>query len=221
MSAGGPAGGAIAERLAALRARLPAGVTLVAVSKTQPAAAVREAYAAGQRHFGENYAQEWREKAEALADLPDLVWHFIGGLQTNKVKYLAGKVAYVHTVDRLELARELGKRFAAAGAVARVFLEINLGGEAQKAGCAPGAAPALLEAVRALPAVESVGLMCIPPPEDDPVPHFRALRALRDRLGLRELSMGMSGDWAQAVEEGATFVRVGSAIFGARPPKGA
>jgi len=211
--------GGVAERVAALRARLPAGVTLVAVSKTQPASAIREAYAAGQRHFGENYAQEWREKAEALADLPDLTWHFIGALQTNKVKYLAGRVGYVHTVDRLELARELSKRFAAAGAVARVFLEINLGGEAQKAGCPPEAAPALLEAVRALPGVAPVGLMCIPPPEDDPVPHFRALKALAGRLGLPELSMGMSGDWEQAVAEGATFVRVGSALFGARPPR--
>lgn len=211
--------GQVAERLAALGARLPAGVTLVAVSKTQPASAIREAYAAGQRHFGENYAQEWREKAEALADLPGLTWHFIGALQTNKVKYLAGRVGYVHTVDRLELARELSRRFGAAGAVAKVFLEINLGGEAQKAGCPPEAAPALLEAVRSLPSVEPVGLMCIPPPEDDPAPHFRALRALRDGLGLRELSMGMSGDWERAVAEGATFVRIGSAIFGARPAR--
>jgi len=209
----------IGERVAALRARLPAGVTLVAVSKTQPAAAIREAYAAGQRHFGENYAQEWRGKAEALADLPDLTWHFIGALQTNKVKYLAGRVAYLHTLDRLELARELSRRQAAAGAVLRVFLEINLGGEAQKAGCAPAAAEALLAAVRALPGLEPVGLMCIPPPEDDPLPHFRALRGLRDRLGLAELSMGMSADWERAVAEGATFVRVGSALFGARPPR--
>ena len=209
----------VAERVAALRARLPPGVTLVAVSKTQPASAIREAYAAGQRHFGENYAQEWREKAEALADLPGLTWHFVGALQTNKVKVLAGRVGFVHTVDRLELARELSKRYAAAGAVAKVFLEINLAGEAQKAGCPPEAAPALLEAVRALPGLEAVGLMCIPPPEDDPVPHFRALRALRDRLGLRDLSMGMSGDWERAVAEGATFVRVGSALFGARPAR--
>jgi hypothetical protein len=191
-------------------------VTLVAVSKTQPAEAIREAYAAGQRHFGENYAQEWRAKADALADLPELAWHFIGALQTNKVKYLAGRVAYLHTVDRLELARELSKRCAAAGAAVRVFLEVNVGAEAQKAGCAPAAAPALAEAVRALPGVALAGLMCIPPPEDDPRPHFRALRALRDELGLAELSMGMSADWEAAVAEGATFVRIGSAIFGAR-----
>ena len=195
-------------------------MTLVAVSKTQPAAAIREAYAAGQRDFGENYAQEWREKADALADLPDLRWHFIGGLQTNKVKYLAGRVAFVHTVDREELARELSRRFGQKGAVARVFLEVNTGGEASKAGCAPEHAPALAAAIRALPAVELVGVMGIPPPEDDPRPHFRTLRALREALGVRELSMGMSGDWRVAIEEGATFVRLGTAIFGARPPKG-
>jgi pyridoxal phosphate enzyme (YggS family) len=209
---------AIAERLAALRARIPAGVTLVAISKTHPPAAIREAYAAGQRDFGENYAQEWREKADALADLPDLRWHFVGGLQTNKVKYLAGRVHLVHAVDRVELARELSRRFGQKGAVARVLLEVNTGGEATKGGCAPGDAPALAEAVRALPDLELRGLMCMPPPEDDPRPHFRLLRGLRDRLGLSELSMGMSADWEVAIEEGATLVRIGTAIFGARPP---
>ncbi len=209
----------IAARLAVLRGALPAGVTLVAVSKTQPPEAIREAYAAGQRDFGENYAQEWRAKADALADLADLRWHFIGGLQANKVKYLAGRVAYVHTVDREELAKEISRRFAARGAVARVFLEVNVGGEGSKEGCAPADAPGLARAVAALPAVELVGLMCIPPPADDPRPHFRGLRELRDLLHLRELSMGMSADWGVAVEEGATFVRVGSAIFGARPPR--
>jgi pyridoxal phosphate enzyme (YggS family) len=206
----------IAAALQALKARLPAGVTLIAVSKTQPPEAIREAYAAGQRHFGENYAQEWRGKAEALADLPDLTWHFIGGLQTNKVRYLAGRVGWVHTVDRLELARELSRRCAAAQASVKVLLEVNLGGEAQKGGCPPAEAAALAEAVRALPALELVGLTCIPPPDQDPRPHFQALRALRDRLGLVELSMGMSADWPVAIEEGATFVRVGTAIFGAR-----
>jgi len=209
----------VAARLAALTARLPAGVTLVAVSKTQPAGAIREAYAAGQRHFGENYAQEWREKAEALLDLPDLTWHFIGSLQTNKVKYLAGKVGWVHTVDRPELARELSRRWAAVGASLKVLLEVNLGGEAQKGGCAPADAPALASLVRTLPALELRGLTCIPPPGDDPRPHFRALRALKDQLGLQELSMGMSADWVEAVEEGATFIRLGTAIFGERPPR--
>ena len=207
----------LADRLATVRARLRPGVTLVAVSKTQPSSAIREAYQAGQRDFGENYAQEWRDKASELADLPDLVWHFIGGLQTNKVKYLAGRVAAIHTVDRIELAREISKRFAGKGAVARVYLEVNLGGEASKSGCAPAEAPALAEAAGALPAVEVVGLMTIPPPEDDPRPHFRALRALRDRLGLPGLSRGMSADWQAAIEEGSTCVRVGTAIFGERP----
>ncbi len=209
----------IGERLAAVRSGLPPSVTLVAVSKTQPAEAVREAYAAGQRDFGENYAQEWRAKADALADLPDLRWHFIGGLQTNKVKYLAGRVACVHTVDRVELARELSRRHAALGARVQVLLEVNVGGEASKEGCAPADVPALAAAVRALPALELLGLMCIPPVEDDPRPHFRRLHELRDALGLAQLSMGMSADWPVAVEEGSTFVRVGTAIFGARPPR--
>jgi pyridoxal phosphate enzyme (YggS family) len=209
----------IAENVARLRAEIPAGVTLVAVSKTQSPEAIREAHAAGQRHFGENYAQEWRAKAEALADLEGIVWHFVGSLQTNKVRLLAGRVGYVHTVDREELAREISRRWAAAGAVARVFLEVNVGGEASKSGCPPEEAEPLAARVRVLPAVELVGLMCIPPPADDPRPHFRALRALRDRLGLRELSMGMTADWRIAVEEGATFVRIGTAFFGERPPR--
>ena len=209
----------VAERLARLRAVIPPGVTLLAVSKAQPAEAVREAYAAGQRHFGENYVQEWREKAEALSDLPGLAWHFVGSLQTNKVKYLVGRVALVHTVDRLELAREISRRSSQRGVATAVLLEVNVAGEASKSGCPPAEVPALAEAVRALPGLELRGLMCIPPAEGDPRPHFRALRALRDRLGLAELSMGMSGDYPAAIEEGATVVRVGTAIFGERPPR--
>ncbi len=209
----------VAARLAAVRAGIPAGVTLVAISKTQPPEAIREAYAAGQRHFGENYAQEWREKADALADLEGLVWHFVGGLQTNKVKYLAGRAAFIHTVDREELAREISRRYAAKGAVAGVLLEVNVAAEPRKAGCAPAHVAALATAVAALPAIELRGLMCIPPAEGDPRPHFRALRGLAGELGLRELSMGMSGDYREAIDEGATLVRVGSAIFGARPPR--
>ncbi len=208
----------IASRLAALRAQLPAGVTLVAVSKLQPPEAVREAYAAGQRHFGENYAQEWRAKADVLADLTDLTWHFVGGLQTNKVKYLAPRAAWVHTLDREELARELSKRFAAAGATARVLVEVNLGGEAQKSGCSPDRVEPLVALARGLPGLEMAGLMCIPPPEQEPRGHFARLRSLRDRLGLRELSMGMSADWRVAVEEGATLIRIGTGLFGERPP---
>jgi PLP dependent protein len=206
----------VAENLARLRADVPPHVTLVAVSKKQPPEAIRDAYAAGQRHFGENYAQEWRAKADALADLPELVWHFIGALQTNKAKYLAGRVGFVHTVDREELARELAKRWAARGEVLRVFLEVNVAGEGSKSGCRPEDAPALAAAVRALPALALEGLMCIPPAGEDPRPHFRRLRALRDALGVRELSMGMSGDFREAIAEGATFVRVGTAVFGAR-----
>jgi pyridoxal phosphate enzyme (YggS family) len=209
----------LADRLAAVKAELPPGVTLVAVSKTQPVEAIREAYAAGQRDFGENYAQEWRQKADALADLTDLSWHFIGGLQTNKVKYLAPRAAWVQTLDREELARELGKRYAAAGATARVLVEVNLGGEAQKSGCAPERVEALVVLARGLPGLEVAGLMCIPPPDQDPRPHFARLRGLRDQLGLRELSMGMSADWRVAVAEGATMIRLGTALFGERPPR--
>jgi len=209
----------IAERLAAVRAALPAALTLVAVSKTQPPEAVREAYLAGQRDFGENYAQEWRAKADALADLSDLRWHFIGGLQTNKARLLAGRVTAVHTVDRVELARELSRRLEARQARVQVFLEVNVGGETSKQGCAPGEVPPLAEAVRGLPGLDLVGLMCVPPAGADPRPHFRLLRSLRDALGLAELSMGMSGDWREAVEEGSTCVRIGTAIFGPRPAR--
>jgi pyridoxal phosphate enzyme (YggS family) len=209
-------GADVAARLAAVRAGVPAGVTLVAVSKSQPADAIREAFAAGQRDFGENYVQEWREKAEVLADLDGLRWHFIGSLQTNKVKYLAGRVALVHTVDRIELGREIAKRWERAGARARVLVEVNLGGEETKGGCAPGEAPALVAALRELPSLEVAGLTCIPPADADPRPHFQDLRRMRDALGLRELSMGMSGDYPVAIAEGSTIVRVGTAIFGER-----
>jgi len=220
----------VTANLARVRERVPAGVTLVAVSKTQPAAAVRAAHAAGQRDFGENYAQEWRDKAAALADLPDLVWHFIGALQTNKVKYLlprpvpasapAPAAAWVHTVDRLSLGEELSRRAAARGEAVRVLVEVNVAGEASKAGTAPSEVPRLAEALARLPGIELRGLMCIPPAEGDPRRHFAALRALRDGLGmaLPDLSMGMSSDYEAAIREGSTLVRVGTAIFGARAP---
>jgi pyridoxal phosphate enzyme (YggS family) len=210
----------IASRLDRVRKGIPAGVGLVAVSKSQPSEAIREAFAAGQRDFGENYVQEWREKADALADLPGLVWHFVGSLQTNKVKYLAARVGLIHTVDREELGREIARRWEKAGARARVLVEVNLGGEPSKGGCAAGQVEALVETLRRLPSLEVAGLTAIPPPEDDPRPHFVALRALRDRLGLRELSMGMSGDYPVAIEEGATLVRIGTAIFGERRLRG-
>jgi pyridoxal phosphate enzyme (YggS family) len=210
----------IASRLALVRKGIPGGVCLVAVSKYQPAEAIREAFAAGQRDFGENYVQEWREKADALADLPGLVWHFVGSLQTNKVKYLAGRVGLIHTVDREELGREIARRWEKAGARARVLVEVNLGGEASKGGCAEGQVSTLVEALRVLPSLEVAGLTAIPPAGDDPRPHFAALRSLRDRLGLRELSMGMSADHPAAIAEGATLVRIGTAIFGERRARG-
>ncbi len=209
----------VADRLERVRAGLPPAVTLVAVSKGQPAEAIREAHAAGQRHFGENYAQEWRRKAEALGDLPGIVWHFVGALQTNKVRLVAGAVRWIHTVDREELAREISRRYAPSGASALVLLEVNVAGEATKSGCAPGDAPRLARAVRELPGLELRGLMCIPPAEGDPRPHFRTLRKLGGDLGLPDLSMGMSADFRIAVEEGATLVRLGTSIFGPRPPR--
>ena len=195
------------SRACARAGRDPKSVKLIAVSKLQPIEKLQEAMAAGHRVFGENYAQELRDKAAAL---PDAEWHFIGALQSNKVKMIAGKIALVHTCDRVSLAKELAKR-----GPQRVLIEVNVGREPQKAGVLPEDAPALLEQIKGLVQVD--GLMCIPPAEGDPRPHFRALRALRDQLGLDELSMGMSADYETAIEEGATIVRVGTAIFGQRP----
>ena len=193
---------------------------LLAVSKTKPESLVREAYAAGQRDFGENYVQELVAKAAALADLPDLRWHLIGPLQRNKVKQVVPVASLVHTVDRAALAEELSKRAAAAGRTVRVLLEVNVAGEASKAGCSPDDAPALAAAVRSLPGLSLGGLMTIPPDTEDRElarPYFRRLREIRDAIGdLPELSMGMSHDFEIAVEEGATIVRVGTAIFGSR-----
>ena len=199
-------------RACAKAGRAPGSVKLIAVSKLQPAEKLREAAEAGQRAFGENYAQELRDKSAALADVE---WHFLGALQTNKVKLVAGRAALIHTCDRLALAQEIAKRAPAGGQ--RVLLEVNIGGEPQKAGVLPGEAAALLDQVRALPGLRCEGLMCIPPAEGDPRPHFAALRELAGRLQLKELSMGMSADYQVAIEEGATLVRVGTAIFGERP----
>ncbi len=221
----------IAERLAHIRERVtvatrkagrPEGsVRLLAVSKTKSVDEVRAAYQAGQRAFGENYVQELCAKAEALRDLPDIEWHVIGPLQRNKVKQVSNFVSLVHTVDRSSLAEELQKRASANGRVVRVLLEVNVSGESSKAGCRVEDAPALATLVRALPNVSLVGLMTVPPDTDDREqarPIFRKLRELRDRLGTEafELSMGMSHDFEIAIEEGATIVRVGTAIFGNR-----
>jgi pyridoxal phosphate enzyme (YggS family) len=207
----------VRERIAAACARSgrdPASVRLIAVSKTKPVEMLREAVAAGQIAFGENYAQELREKAEALAGVE---WHFVGALQTNKAKLVVGRAALIHTCDRLALAQELSKRAKAAGLVQRVLLEVNVGREAQKAGALPEDVPALLDQVRALPALGCEGLMCIPPAEGDARRHFQSLRQIAEGLHLRELSMGMTGDYEAAIEEGATLVRIGTAIFGERP----
>jgi PLP dependent protein len=225
--------GKISERVAEVCARIdeaairagrsPGSVRLVAVSKTKPPEAIRAAYAAGQRDFGENYVQELTQKAEALADLPDVRLHFIGALQRNKAKQAVSAASVIHTVDRAELAAELERHAGTLGRTVDVLLEVNVGGEASKAGCAPEAVPALLEAARRAPHLRVVGLMAIPPYLDDPEavrPFFARLRALRDSLEapelLPELSMGMSHDFHVAIEEGATIVRVGTAIFGAR-----
>jgi hypothetical protein len=205
------------------RANRPASeVTIVAVSKTHPAAAVREAAAAGALDFGENYAQELAAKQGELAGLA-VRWHYIGRLQRNKAKLVAGKVALVHAVDSEELAQELGKR---AASLQPILLAVNLGGEATKGGITGDAASTLAARLAAVPNVRLDGLMTMPPPSEDPEasrPVFEALRALRDRLAgelgraLPVLSMGMSGDYEVAIACGATHVRVGTAIFGERP----
>ncbi|HVE84469.1 MAG TPA: YggS family pyridoxal phosphate-dependent enzyme [Myxococcales bacterium] len=220
---------AVAERLAQIRRRVeaacaraarPAGaVELLAVSKLQPEGLVREAYAAGQRAFGENYAQELRDKAEHLADLPGLRWHAIGPLQTNKAKYVARAAFAFHALDRVDVARELSRR--RTGEALRCYLQVNAGGEESKSGVEPGQVAALLEQVRGLPGLAVEGLMCLPPlatKPEDARPHFRMLRDLARRLGLPGLSMGTTSDFEVAIDEGATVVRVGTAIFGERAP---
>ena len=223
----------IATRWSAVRAavdaacvaagRAPGEVTIVAVSKLHPASAIDEVVAAGAADIGENYAQELVGKQADVRSAPR--WHFIGRLQRNKARMVAGKVALIHAVDSLELGAELGRRAAALGVVQPVLAAINVGGEAQKSGASPDAAPALLAGLRAVAGLRLDGLMTMPPPADDPEevrPAFLALRALRDRLAtaaspLPHLSMGMSGDFAVAIACGATLVRIGTAIFGERP----
>jgi PLP dependent protein len=219
----------IAARWAAVRARIdaaceragrsPGEVTIVAVSKTHPAEAVREAAAAGATDFGENYAQELVAKRAAC---PDVRWHFIGRLQRNKAKLVAGQVALIHAVDGLELAIELGRR---AAVLQPVLIAVNVAGEATKAGVSVAEAPALARAIAGIASLRLDGLMTMPPPSDDPEasrPAFEALRALRDRIAdqlgapLPVLSMGMSDDFEVAIACGASHVRIGTAIFGAR-----
>jgi len=224
----------IAANLAEVRARIaaaaraagrpPESVRLLAVSKKMPADDVRAAIVAGQRAFGENYAQELRDKSALLAEGPALPtppeWHFIGPLQANKVKYVAGKVALLHSLGSPALLDAIEAR----GAPQACLVQVNVAGEASKSGLAPADLPALLDRFAALKHARCEGLMLIPP-RGDARPHFAALRALRDKeaaitrpnVDLRELSMGMTEDLEVAVAEGATIVRVGTAIFGPRP----
>jgi hypothetical protein len=219
----------IAERWQAVKARVdaacrgagrtPSEVTIVAVSKTHPASAVREAAAAGATDFGENYAQELAAKR---GECGDVRWHFIGRLQRNKAKLVAGHVVLVHGVDSVELAAELGRR---AAVTQPVLLAVNLGGEETKGGIGEVDAETVARAIAGVANVRLDGLMTMPPPADDPEasrPYFDKLRALRDRLAevvgpLPVLSMGMSSDYEVAIACGATHVRIGTAIFGTRP----
>lgn len=215
---------------AALRARRdPAEVTLLAVSKTFAAAQIREAYDAGVRHFGENRVQEFAGKVSELRDLEDAQWHMIGHLQTNKAAKAVELFDAVDSVDSLKLTEKLNESARKLGKKLAVLIEVNVGGEAAKSGAAPDSAEldAILTAAPQLHRLEIRGLMTIPPYSDDPEQgrqFFRRLRELRDRIGSRGLpgvrmevlSMGMSHDFEVAIEEGATCVRVGTAIFGER-----
>ena len=226
----------ISHRLAAIRGRIdaaarsagrnPASVRLVAVSKTFPIDAVREAYAAGQRDFGENRVQEALQKIGASSDL-EIRWHLLGHLQTNKARKAAPVFAMVQSVDSVELLQKLDHAAADTGAAPDLLIQVDLAGEATKFGAPPGQVPRLLDAAAACRAARVTGLMTLPPVPDAPEdarPWFRRLRDLRDGwlasgvppALLRELSMGMSGDFEVAIQEGATIVRVGTAIFGSR-----
>ena len=213
------------ERACAAAGRTAGGVTLLAVSKSCPAGRLREAHAAGQSAFGENYVQEALAKIELLADLrPAAEWHLIGPLQSNKTRAVAERFDWVHSVDRLKLAERLSAQRPPHLDALQVCLQVNVSGEASKSGLAPAEVPDVARAVARLPGLRLRGLMAIPEPTGDlaaqRAPH-RALRELlhalqRDGLALDTLSMGMSADLEAAIAEGATMVRVGTAIFGAR-----
>ena len=198
--------------------RDPGAVTLVAVSKTHPAEAVEEALAAGQRVFGENRVQEAKAKFPALRErFPDLELHLIGPLQTNKVKDAVALFDVIQTVDRPKLAEALADEMARSGRRPRCLIEVNTGEEPQKAGIPPAELDAFLAACRDTWNLPVTGLMCIPPVDEEPAMHFALLADMARRAGLPEVSMGMSGDYETAIRFGATLVRVGTAIFGARP----
>jgi pyridoxal phosphate enzyme (YggS family) len=204
---------------ACARAQRPeSSVQLVAVSKLHAPELLRRAYDLGIRNFGENYAQELRDKQAGLADLAGIRWHAIGPLQTKNAKYVAKAAHVFHALDRLEVAVELSKR--RTGEPLDVLIEVNVAREESKAGLEHGDVPAFVQKVKALPSLRVVGLMTMPPLTDDPESSrlpFRALHALAHRLELPHLSMGSTHDFEVAIEEGATFVRVGTALFGERP----
>jgi PLP dependent protein len=219
---------ALAERLALVKSRIAAAahavgrdaadITLVAVSKTHDAAAVSAAIASGQRVFGENRVQEAQAKYPALKAVhSDLVLHLIGPLQTNKVKDAVALFDVIESVDRPKLAEALAREMERTGRRLRCFTQVNTGEEPQKAGVLPSAADAFITECRERWRLPVDGLMCIPPLDQEPSPHFALLREMARRHGLKELSMGMSADYEIAIRLGATHVRVGTAIFGERP----
>ena len=204
--------------------RVADSVQLLAVSKTKPVAAVREAYAAGVRDFGENYLQEALGKQRELTDLP-LCWHFIGPIQSNKTRDIAQNFAWVHSVDRLKIAQRLSEQRPAELPPLNICIQVNVSGEASKSGCTPADLPALAAAISALPHLTLRGLMAIPEPTDDRAEQDAAFAAVRElnkslqdslNLPLDTLSMGMSHDLESAIAQGATWVRIGTALFGAR-----
>ncbi len=195
-------------------------VQLLAVSKTKPAEALREAYAAGLRDFGENYLQEALGKQLELADLP-LIWHFIGPIQSNKTRAIAEHFAWVHSVDRLKIAQRLSEQRPAELPPLNICIQVNVSGEDSKSGCTPADLPALAQAISELPRLKLRGLMAIPEPTDDRAAQdaaFAAVQSLQASLNLPldTLSMGMSHDLESAIAQGATWVRIGTALFGAR-----
>lgn len=200
-------------------------VSLVAVSKTFPAEDIRTVYAAGGRDFGENYVQEWYDKTEALADLPDIVWHVIGDVQSNKTKYVAERAHWVHTIGRLKTAQRLSAQRPAQMPPLQVCIEVNIGAEVAKHGVAPEEAVALAREVAKLPNMQVRGLMCVAKTGSSDAQLRRQFAAMRQLLadmnaaGIAAdvLSMGMSADMDAAIACGATHVRIGSAIFGRRP----
>lgn len=204
--------------------RKPEDVKLLGASKTVPPERIREFYTCGLKVYGENRVQEFLKKYEALSDL-DIEWHFIGYLQSNKVKYLINKVVLIHSLDRKSLADEIQKRAQKANIIQDTLIEVNVGGEETKAGVEPDKLKELFEYTLSLPNIRILGLMCIPPYLENPEdvrPYFIRLRELKEELEkdfnvkLPHLSMGMSHDFEVAIEEGATIVRIGTALFGER-----